>query len=160
MRESDTPPLALSRQHCPTRRGIIPTRRGVVPQSSDIRGDAFIVLSVNQRAWALAKEATGRAEELRIAVRDLLNGTRVVDCGVDVAGGLEAGRLLSHLCMGGLGQLDFVPVTIDGESWPGVQVRTDHPAVCCMASQYAGWAITPDGSSASCSRSSATRTTS
>jgi methenyltetrahydromethanopterin cyclohydrolase len=87
----------------------------------------------------------GRLEELRIAVRDLPGGARIVDCGVDVPGGLEAGRLLSHLCMGGLGRLDFVPVTIDGESWPGVQVRTDHPAVCCMASQYAGWAIALDG---------------
>ena len=41
--------------------------------------------------------------------------------------------------------LDFVPLTIGGESWPGVQVWTDHPAECCMASQYAGWAITPEG---------------
>ena len=32
-------------------------------------------------------------------------------------------------------------IHIEGENWPGVQVRTDHPAVSCMASQYAGWAI-------------------
>ena len=38
-----------------------------------------------------------------------------------------------------------VPLTIGGEPWPGVQVWTDHPAIACMASQYAGWAITPDG---------------
>jgi methenyltetrahydromethanopterin cyclohydrolase len=47
--------------------------------------------------------------------------------------------------MGGLGHLDYVPVMIGGEQWQGVQVWTDHPAVCCMASQYAGWAITPEG---------------
>jgi len=103
------------------------------------------VLSVNLKAWALAKEAAARADELRIAARDLSNGTRLLDFGIDVAGGLEAGRVLTHLCMGGLGQLDFVPVVIDGESWQGVQVRTDHPAVCCMASQYAGWAIDLNG---------------
>jgi methenyltetrahydromethanopterin cyclohydrolase len=34
---------------------------------------------------------------------------------------------------------------IGGESWSGVQVRTDHPAMACMASQYAGWAIAPNG---------------
>ena len=34
---------------------------------------------------------------------------------------------------------------VNGESWPGVQVWTDHPAVSCMASQYAGWAINPEG---------------
>jgi methenyltetrahydromethanopterin cyclohydrolase len=32
-------------------------------------------------------------------------------------------------------------VQIDGQAWPGVTVWTDHPAVSCMASQYAGWAI-------------------
>jgi methenyltetrahydromethanopterin cyclohydrolase len=36
-------------------------------------------------------------------------------------------------------------VTIAGESWNGLQVWTDHPSVACMASQYAGWAISPDG---------------
>ncbi len=47
--------------------------------------------------------------------------------------------------MGGLGHVDFAPLTIGGEPWPGVQVWTDHPAEACMASQYAGWAIDPDG---------------
>src|SRR5437773_1597990 len=43
--------------------------------------------------------------------------------------------------MGGLGDLASRPVPIGGETWPGVRVWTDHPAVSCMASQYAGWAI-------------------
>src|SRR2546429_9514784 len=43
--------------------------------------------------------------------------------------------------MGGLGAVEYVPVPIAGETWPGVHVSTDHPAVSCMASQYAGWAI-------------------
>jgi methenyltetrahydromethanopterin cyclohydrolase len=47
--------------------------------------------------------------------------------------------------MGGLGQFEFSSLTIDGEMWPGVRVWTDHPATCCMASQYAGWAIDPPG---------------
>jgi methenyltetrahydromethanopterin cyclohydrolase len=53
--------------------------------------------------------------------------------------------MLADLCMGGLGHITFAPVVIGGESWSGVQVRTDHPAQACMASQYAGWAITPEG---------------
>jgi methenyltetrahydromethanopterin cyclohydrolase len=47
--------------------------------------------------------------------------------------------------MGGLGHVSFTPLAIDGVNWPGVQVWTDHPAAACMASQYAGWAITPEG---------------
>ena len=102
-------------------------------------------LRMNERAWALADDACGRTEELRLAVHTLASGARVLDAGVAVPGGLAAGRLLAELCMGGLGHLDFVSLTIGGESWPGVQVWTDHPAASCMASQYAGWAITPEG---------------
>ncbi len=43
--------------------------------------------------------------------------------------------------MGGLGTVSYTPVQLGGETWPGVTVWTDHPAVSCMASQYAGWAI-------------------
>ena len=100
---------------------------------------------MNERAWVVADDAVSRAEELGIAIHTLSCGARVIDAGIEVAGGFGAGKLLSHLCMGALGHLDYVPVTIGGEQWQGVQVWTDHPAVCCMASQYAGWAITPEG---------------
>ena len=43
--------------------------------------------------------------------------------------------------MGGLGNVSCTPVQIGSQSWPGVTVWTDHPAVSCMASQYAGWAV-------------------
>ena len=102
-------------------------------------------LRMNERAWALADDACGRTEELHLGVHRLASGARVLDAGVAVPGGLAAGRLLTELCMGGLGHLDFVSLTIGGEAWPGVQVWTDHPAACCMASQYAGWAISPEG---------------
>ena len=102
-------------------------------------------LGMNERAWALADTAIARAAELRISAQTLSGGARVIDAGIDVPGGLEAGLLLAHLCMGGLGRVSLAPFTIDGETWPGVQVWTDHPADACMASQYAGWAITPEG---------------
>jgi methenyltetrahydromethanopterin cyclohydrolase len=102
-------------------------------------------LRMNERAWALADGAAERAAEWRLAVHTLESGARVLDAGIDVAGGLAAGRLLAELCLGGLGHVDYVPLTIAGETWPGVQVWTDHPAEACMASQYAGWAITPEG---------------
>ena len=102
-------------------------------------------LRMNERAWALADECVTRSDELRVAVQDLPSGARLIDAGVNVAGGLGAGRVLAELCMGGLGHAELVPMTIDGESWSGVQVWTDHPAEACMASQYAGWAINPEG---------------
>jgi methenyltetrahydromethanopterin cyclohydrolase len=102
-------------------------------------------LHMNERAWALADDAARRREELRISVDVLGCGARVVDAGVRGPGGLAAGRLLARLCMGGLGHMDFATLTIGGDAWPGVQVWTDHPAVCCMGSQYAGWQIAPEG---------------
>ena len=105
----------------------------------------MIGLGMNERAWALADRCIDRAAELRIAVHALATGARVIDAGVHAAGGFAAGLALAELCMGGLGHVAFAPLTIGGETWPGVEVWTDHPAEACMASQYAGWAIDPEG---------------
>jgi methenyltetrahydromethanopterin cyclohydrolase len=101
-------------------------------------------LDLNGRAWALAEWMLERADELRVRETRLAGGARVIDAGVDAPGGLGAGLALAELCMGGLGQVSYAPVTIDGESWAGLQVWTDFPAESCMASQYAGWAISVD----------------
>jgi methenyltetrahydromethanopterin cyclohydrolase len=111
----------------------------------DMISNYMPTLRMNQRAWSLADDAVERAEELRLAIVTLENGARVIDAGISVPGGHGAGLLLARLCMGGLGHISCAPVTIGGESWAGVQVWTDHPADACMASQYAGWAITPEG---------------
>ena len=102
-------------------------------------------LGMNERAWELADRCAARARELRVAPATLACGARVIDAGVNAPGGLAAGLVLAELCMGGLGNVSLTSLTIDGESWSGVQVWTDHPADACMASQYAGWAINPEG---------------
>ena len=100
---------------------------------------------MNERAWSLADRYVEQATDLRIGVSSLASGARVLDAGVNVPGGLAAGLALVRLCMGGLGHVHFATLPIDGNAWPGVQVWTDHPAESCMASQYAGWAINPEG---------------
>jgi methenyltetrahydromethanopterin cyclohydrolase len=82
---------------------------------------------------------------LRVAARTLPNGARVIDCGSAVPGGLEAGRRLAEICMAGLGSVTFAPLLLDGRWLPGLAVVTDHPALACLASQYAGWRIDRDG---------------
>ena len=101
-------------------------------------------LNMNERARDLADLMTEDLTGLRIAEHRLPGGARVIDAGVQVDGGLNAGLLLSEICMGGLGDVEYASLALGGENWPGVQVRTDHPAVSCMASQYAGWAISVD----------------
>ncbi len=101
-------------------------------------------LNMNERARDLADVMTEDPAGLRIAEQLLPGGARVIDAGVGVAGGYNAGLLLSEICMGGLGDVEYGSVSLGGHNWPSVQVRTDHPAQACMASQYAGWAIQVD----------------
>jgi methenyltetrahydromethanopterin cyclohydrolase len=102
-------------------------------------------LHLNARARTIADRVAARADELRVAVTTLGNGARVIDAGIGTPGGYGAGLALAELCMGGLGHVELASVSIGGERWPGVHVWTDHPAVSCMASQYAGWALNPEG---------------
>ncbi|HEY0776755.1 MAG TPA: methenyltetrahydromethanopterin cyclohydrolase [Gemmatirosa sp.] len=116
-----------------------------VPTIAARSGDALPDLALNARAWALADDMVARADELRVAVHATGAGARVIDAGVEAVGGLGAGLRLAELCMGGLGHVRYTPLVIDGETWPGVQVWSDHPAVSCMAAQYAGWAVQHGG---------------
>ncbi len=100
-------------------------------------------LGLNERAWQIADRMVANAARMQVAVRPSTGAgsARVIDAGIAVPGGFEAGLALAEICMGGLGDIAYTPVVIGGDSWPGVRVWTDHPAVSCMASQYAGWAI-------------------
>ena len=98
-------------------------------------------LDLNERAWEIADSMAANAGALRVVVRTLSGGARVIDAGIDAPGGYGAGLALAEICMGGVGDVAYAPVVIGDDTWPGVRVWTDHPAVSCMASQYAGWAI-------------------
>ena len=102
-------------------------------------------LSLNDRAHELADGLAADADALRAAVTTLPNGARLIDCGSAVPGGLEAGRRFAQICMGGLGAVAFAPLVLDGRWLPGLTVVTDHPALACLGSQYAGWRLDRDG---------------
>jgi len=96
---------------------------------------------MNERAAAIVDRMVADAVRLRIRVHTIEGGATVIDAGVEAAGGYEAGIALSEICMGGLGSVSLGPVSVGDGRYPGVAVVTDHPAEACMASQYAGWAI-------------------
>jgi methenyltetrahydromethanopterin cyclohydrolase len=98
-------------------------------------------LHLNEAAAELADGMADQADVLRIQAHRLPGGARVIDAGIEVPGGIDAGLAISEICMGGLGNVAFAPVRVGSRTHPGVVVWTDHPAVSCMASQYAGWAI-------------------
>ena len=98
-------------------------------------------LRMNELATEIADELVEQAPLFRVVSHTLASGAQVIDAGVEADGGYDAGLALAEICMGGLGHVSYTPLQIGADAWPGVTVWTDHPAVACMASQYAGWAI-------------------
>jgi len=98
-------------------------------------------LRMNEAASEIADSMADQADLLRVRTFRLPSGARVIDAGVEADGGIEAGLALAEICMGGLGNVSCTPLQIGNQSRAGLIVWTDHPAVACMASQYAGWAI-------------------
>ena len=103
--------------------------------------DSGMTRGLNAPAADIADQLADDAAAYSVNVRTLLGGARVIDAGVEAAGGFAAGLAMVHACMGGLGYASLVPLSIDGNHYHGVHVWTDHPSTACMASQYAGWAL-------------------
>jgi len=99
------------------------------------------MISVNERAADILRQMTAQAEVLGVAAQTLSNGTTVIDAGIKVPGSFAAGKLFAEACLGGLGEMAFTRLSYAGFWLPGVSVRVEHPAIACMAAQYAGWAV-------------------
>jgi methenyltetrahydromethanopterin cyclohydrolase len=101
-------------------------------------------LSMNERAAALVDALVAEADALGIEVHSLDSGARLLDCGAKARGGLQAGLGFAAACMGGMGRIDPVGVSVGERTWPGVAVAVDEPAAACLAAQYAGWKLEQD----------------
>jgi methenyltetrahydromethanopterin cyclohydrolase len=97
--------------------------------------------TLNERAQAVAEALAANAAALRIHVQSTAAGARVLDCGVQAAGGLQAGLGLARVCLADRADVTLVSGDVGGIACPHIQVATDHPVLACMASQYAGWQI-------------------
>lgn len=97
--------------------------------------------SLNKLSSPLVEKLIDTAAALRLKITTLDNGTTVVDAGIDAPGGIEAGRIIAEICMGGLGQVKFRAST-NYEKWSWhVDVHSSNPVLSCLASQYAGWSL-------------------
>jgi methenyltetrahydromethanopterin cyclohydrolase len=97
--------------------------------------------SVNALTNPLVAHLLTNAKELRLGVSKSDNGATIVDAGIKHAGGLEAGRLISEICMGGLGHVNLQTSTTF-EHWPWMlSVHSNNPILSCLGSQYAGWSL-------------------
>lgn len=102
--------------------------------------------SVSAYAARIVDSIVADAGALRCTVSTGEAGERLIDMGASVLGGLEAGRRLGEVCMGGLGTVAITSAS-GLERWPlGVVVHATNPVIACLGSQYAGWTITDDES--------------
>lgn len=97
--------------------------------------------SVNTACNPLVEQLVADAQALQLEVSTLENGTRIIDAGINCTGGLEAGRLIGEICMGGLGTATLGSNS-GFDNWPwSVNVHAKTPLLSCLGSQYAGWSL-------------------
>jgi methenyltetrahydromethanopterin cyclohydrolase len=95
--------------------------------------------SINRLTRPLLENLKRDAEMLRLKLDTLSNGTTIIDAGIDTHGGLEAGRRIAEICMGGLGR---VVLNTGVGKWPlALTVQAANPVLACLGSQYAGWSL-------------------
>ncbi len=97
--------------------------------------------SLNRMATELVDEAIDFAAELTIDVHQLSNESMVLDFGVDVPGGIEAGLLLAEIQTAGLTTVQTRMDDIAGTPLAHVEVATDHPALSLLCAGKAGWEL-------------------
>jgi methenyltetrahydromethanopterin cyclohydrolase len=97
--------------------------------------------SVNKLTQPLVKHLIDNADKLRLGVETLENGSTIIDAGIKVPGGLEAGRIIAEICLGGMGTVT-ISHSAYTDNWPlSVNVHTGNPVLGCLGSQYAGWSL-------------------
>jgi methenyltetrahydromethanopterin cyclohydrolase len=101
----------------------------------------------NERSVEVVRQLVEEADVLGVAVHRLGNGTLWIDCGIEVEGSLEAGRLYALACLGGMADLRFDTFDLDGITWPSLSVSGSRPLLACLGCQYAGWNIEVKGTS-------------
>ncbi|WP_459192214.1 methenyltetrahydromethanopterin cyclohydrolase [Halosimplex sp. J119] len=101
--------------------------------------------SLNRTATDLVDEALDFADELNVAVHQMDNEALVLDFGVDVPGGVEAGLMLAEIQTAGLATVQSGMDEVAGAPLTHVELSTDHPAMALLCSQKAGWELSVDG---------------
>lgn len=97
--------------------------------------------SVNQLSEPLVKKLIQQADDLQLVVSKHESGCTIVDAGIQCAGSAEAGRLIAEICMGGLGDVTLVADDRFADWHDAIAVTSTQPVLACLASQYAGWAL-------------------
>ncbi|MEM2936702.1 MAG: methenyltetrahydromethanopterin cyclohydrolase [Candidatus Bathyarchaeia archaeon] len=99
------------------------------------------MLSVNRSALRLVKKLCEDAEEYGVKVKNTESGATLIDAGIKDNGVILAGKIVTEICLGGLGKAEILWVPYGDLVLPSIFVYTDHPTVATLGSQLAGWSI-------------------
>ena len=96
-------------------------------------------ISINKTVKPLVENLLDKADQLNIGIHTTDGGAKIIDAGINHDGCLESGRLITEICMGGLGKVDLT-MSSNTTNWPlTINVHSTNPVLSCLASQYAGW---------------------
>ncbi len=99
-------------------------------------------LSVSNLAKKLVDKLIGNSKELNVLIKKGPLNCTIIDAGIETDGSEQAGKLIAEICMGGLGIINLKK-TDTFPNWPlETIVKSKHPVISCLASQYAGWNLT------------------
>ncbi len=98
-------------------------------------------LKVNQQALKLVAKLIEDPEKYNVNIITTKEGPTIIDAGVEAKGGYLAGKIVTEICLGGYGIVEFHSRSYGDLMLPTIQVYTDHPTVATLGSQYAGWRI-------------------
>lgn len=98
-------------------------------------------LSVNQLSAPLLEKLLQQAETLQLGLSQHESGCTIIDAGIQHAGSAEAGRLITEICMGGLGEAALISDSRFSNYTQAISVKSIQPVLACLACQYAGWAL-------------------
>lgn len=98
-------------------------------------------ISLNKSALPIVKHMIKEADEMGIFVHETKNGATIIDCGMDASGGFEAGKCVTEVTLGGIGQAEVTFMDFGEFTLPAMHVMTDYPALATMGSQMGGWRI-------------------
>ena len=98
-------------------------------------------ISVNKQVKPLVERLVENHEKLNLVISESDGGAKIIDAGIKANGCLEAGRLITEICMGGLGSVSL-SMTNSAPNWPlSIHVHSTDPVLSCLGSQYAGWSL-------------------
>jgi len=99
------------------------------------------ILSVNRKAWRLAEKLRDSPEKYGVLIKETSHGVTLIDAGISAKGSLEAGKIITEICLGGYGEATISSAKYDDLTLPSISVHTDYPAISTLGSQFADWQI-------------------